>query len=85
MKYNNDQSLVIVSGKNYFGLNIIVHYVEARIERIIWIGFYKNKDNNKCLIHRLPKDLIIYILNGLLGKQSLTPPYIKITQTESKH
>ena len=32
-------------------------------ERIIWIGFYKNGKNNQCLIHLLPKDIIIFILN----------------------
>ena len=73
----NDEMLLILQNKSYCILNIYVHYIEARIERIIWIGFYKNNDNNKCLIQTLPKDIIIYILY-LLGKQSMTTPYIKI-------
>ena len=29
-----------------------------KIERIIWIGYEKNIDNDKCLIAKLPKDLV---------------------------
>ena len=32
------------------------------IERMIWIGYYKNIDNDKCLITKLPKDVIVYLL-----------------------
>ena len=79
MKYNGDEKLVILYDKNYFHLNIYIEYkcLESKIERIIWIGFYKNKENNKCLIQTLPKDLIISILS-FLGKQSIITPYIKI-------
>ena len=77
MKCHGDEKLLILQGKNYFNLNISVCHVKATIERIIWIGFYKNKDNSKCLIQTLPKDLIIYILD-LLGKQSVITPYIRI-------
>lgn len=77
MKCDGDRRLLIVNKKNYCHFNIYVHYVEATIERIIWIAFYKNRDNEKCLIQTLSKDLVIYILY-LLGKQSMTTPYIKI-------
>ena len=77
MKCNGDDKLLILNKKNYFALNIYIHYIESTIERIIWIGFYKNAENSKCLIKTLPKDLIIYILY-LLGKQSMKTPYIKI-------
>ena len=77
MKCNGDEKLVILYEKNYFHLNIYINYIESKIERIIWIGFYKNTENNKCLIKTLPKDLIIYILY-LLGKQAMITPYIKI-------
>ena len=76
-KCNGDDKLLILHKKNYFGLNIYINYIESFIERIIWIGFYKNTENNKCLIKTLPKDLIIYILY-LLGKQAMKTPYIKI-------
>ena len=77
MKCNGDEKLLILHDTNYFYLNIYVDYIESKIERIIWIGFYKNKENNKCLIKTLPKDLINYVLY-LLGKQSMIAPYIKI-------
>ena len=77
MKCNGDQKLVILYDKNYFHLNIYINYIESFVERIIWIGFYKNTENNKCLIKTLPKDLVIYILD-LLGKQAMKSPYIKI-------
>ena len=31
-------------------------------ERQIWIGLYKNDSNDKCMIHKLPKDIICLIL-----------------------
>ena len=77
MKCNGDDKLLILNGKNYFYFNIYINYIELKIERIIWIGFYKNNENDKCLIKTLPKDLIIEILH-LLGKQSMKTPYIKI-------
>ena len=77
MKCNGDDKLLILQHKNYFSLNIYINYIETKIEKIIWIGFYKNNDNKQCLIQTLPKDLIIYILY-LLGKQSMKTPYIKI-------
>ena len=75
---DDHEKLLIVYYQSYFSLNIYVHYVQARIERIIWIGFYKNKDNDKCLIQTLPKDLILHILY-LLGKRSMTGKYILIS------
>ena len=44
--------------------------IEWNIERIIWIAFYQNKDNKKCLIQLLPKDIVKKIL-ALLVSPSL--------------
>ena len=77
MNCNGDYKLLVLYQKNYFHLNIYTNYIESKIERIIWIGFYKNNENDKCLIKTLPKDLIIHILY-LLGKKSMITPYIKI-------
>ena len=78
MKCNGDRRLLILHGKGSFDLNVYMHYIEPRIERIIWIGFYKNKENKKCFVKTLPKDLIIYILY-FLGKQSMIAPYVIIS------
>ena len=40
-------------------------HLEWRKERIIWIGFYNNDDNEKCLIGLLPKDIVLLILEFL--------------------
>lgn len=78
LKYNKDKSVLIAQVHNYCRLNIYAHYMLPGIERIIWIAFYKNHKNNKCLIKNLPKDLIHCILH-LLGKEPMVAPYIKIT------
>ena len=80
MKCNDDKRLFITNGEKYCVFDIYVHYVEAIIERIIWIAFYKNDKNNSCLIKNLPKDIIKYILT-LLGKKWMVGdrPHVKIT------
>ena len=78
IKCRNDESIIICYKKNYCLFNIYSHYITYNIERIIWIGFYKNKQNSKCLINKLAKDLIIYILYFLGKKQLMVSPYIKI-------
>ena len=78
-KCNHDNSIVIAQDKYCCIFNIYAHYLELCVERIIWIGFYKNNDNDQCLIKMLPKDLLMHIL-CLLGKnQSIVKPCIKIT------
>ena len=75
----NSNRIIIAQYHNYGVLNIYANYHEPSIERIIWIGFYKNDKNDQCLIKTLPKDLILFILL-LLGKnQPLVKPYIKVT------
>ena len=76
LKYD-DQSIILLQEHNYCKFNIYKYYLESKIERIIWIGYYKNNDNNQCLMKKLPKDLILCILE-LLGKQLVMKPYIKI-------
>ena len=67
-KCNDGTSLLIVQYNKCYVLNCCPHYLSPSIERIIWIGFYKNVTNCKCLIAKLPKDVVIHILH-LLGKQ----------------
>ena len=42
--------------------NIETRYILWKQERLVWIAFDKNIKNSKCLIVKLPKDLIKYIL-----------------------
>ena len=41
------------------------------IERIIWIAFYKNEKNKKCVIQLLPKDVVKSILALIVSNSSL--------------
>ena len=65
-----DAKFLIMCDRNYCLLNYDIHYVSSRMERIIWIAFYKNNTNDKCFIKILPKDIILYILY-FLGKKPL--------------
>ena len=78
MKCNNGQSFLVVQEHNYCKFTIYRHYLKPTIERQIWIGFYKNDDNNKCFIKKLPKDVIIYIFSFVGKKKLLMPPCIAI-------
>ena len=80
IKCNGDAGrIIIVQQQNYCLLNVYAHFVEPTVERIIWIAFHKNGNNDKCLLKTLPKDLILYILCMLGKNQSMVEPYIKIT------
>ena len=39
-----------------------------KIERLIWIGYEKNSDNDKCLIAKLPKDLVKKCLSFVFSR-----------------
>ena len=77
MSCNNDKCILIVSRHSYCKLNIYKHYIEPAIERIMWIAFYKNDNNNHCLIKKLPKELLFEILY-FLGKELYLSSCIKI-------
>lgn len=46
----------------FFKLNLNATRIPWSCERQIWIAFRKNLNNNQCLIHQLPKDVINFIL-----------------------
>ena len=73
----NDPSMIIAYKRNYCFFHIYTHNISSKVEKLIWVAFYKNENNNKCLIKKLPKELIIDILR-LLGKQLIQNPHIKI-------
>ena len=41
-------------------------YFEWQQERLIWIAFYKNNENEKCLINLFPKDIVKEILRFVI-------------------
>ena len=54
---------MVFQAHNYCLFDIVLH--KWNIERILWIGFYKNDKNDTCLIKNLPKDVVLFILQFL--------------------
>lgn len=44
--------------------------LQWKIERIVWIGYYKNENNFQCFWKLVPKDLVNHILSFLNTKNS---------------
>ena len=55
----------------YFLFKINVNYIEWKQLRLIWIAFYKNDDNDKCLIKIISKDSIKHIITFLAPIKSI--------------
>ena len=72
--------MIVIQKRKHFVFGIYIDRIDWNLERIIWIGFYKNNNNTNCLIKNLPKDLIKYILNivGTFVDDSESQSYIKI-------
>ena len=65
----SDMCLYLFATKSqYWKKNIVLtlnYSMGWNHERLIWIGFYKNKSNHKCLVQCLPKDVVFYMLEFL--------------------
>ena len=62
---------------NYCLFKLYDHPIEWDNERILWIGFYKNKQNCQCFIDTLPKDVLLYVLS-YFQKIDYEIPHIRI-------
>ena len=62
---NGTYRLMLMQNKNCSYINIFTNSIDWNILRIIWIGFYKNNRNYKCLIGNLAKDIILFIFTFL--------------------
>ena len=58
MLFPANHGVIVVTGQCCAFINIFSHVLEWEIARLIWIGFYKNENNDDCFIDQLPKDLI---------------------------
>ena len=67
----NDEATVIVlqSSAGYL-FRISDCYLEWNKIRLLWIAFYKNRNNYYCPVAKLPKDLIFHIIK-FIGKLKL--------------
>ena len=79
-KYGEFQSMIVLQDQNQFIFDIYVDNIDWNIEKLLWIAFYKNNNNNSdCLLAKLPKDLIRYIVD-LIGRSMIdeSRSFIKI-------
>ena len=61
--YNGENIIDAFCGITDINLDKIVenYNQDWQTERIIWIGYHKNKDSQTCFFSKLPKDIIKYI------------------------
>ena len=80
--YKNVNPIFFVSQDyEYFLFKINVNYIEWKQLRLIWIAFYKNDDNDKCLMKIISKDAIKHIITFLgpiksIGTDSINVLYV---------
>ena len=58
----------------------IYHSPQWNVERMIWIGYNKNNDNQQCFLPSLPKDVIRSILDFL--NQTVVCEYPQVDQSQ---
>ena len=51
-----------MQGEGHYLFDICTYGLRWEIERLLWIGYYKSKKNNKCLIQTLPKEILLKII-----------------------
>ena len=60
------KSIVLIMQENKYSHFVVFSgCIEWKIVRLIWIGFYNNENNDKCLIKTLPKDIIKLVVSFL--------------------
>jgi len=71
VKKRYNLSIHLNNGSNHIMIklkDIIPDYpiMQWESQRIIWIGFYKNQENEKCMFGSLMKEIIKYIIQFLI-------------------
>ena len=61
----DNKQLIVTSKESHYAFDIYTHCIEWNVFRLIWIGFYKNENNEKCFIPSIPKDVLIHIMSFL--------------------
>ena len=63
----NKKSIMIMHDHFYWSFDVFSNYgfIDWKIERLIWIAFLKNDENDKCLIKKLPKDIVKHVMKFL--------------------
>ena len=60
-------SINLINLFKHFGMEFLLSGIPWNSERILWIGFKKNTNNNKCIFanKQFPKDILLHILSFL--------------------
>ena len=76
MKERHCQTMIVLQKEKHFVFDIYISGIKWEAERIIWIGFYNNDENDDtsdtCLISKLSKDVVNHMLN-MIRTQYISP------------
>lgn len=59
MLFDNEKKMIVAQKNKFYQFGL--YSTPWSHERLIWIAFYKNKDNEKCIFNKLYKDLVRHI------------------------
>ena len=68
-----NQNIIVLHKYDCFVFDFCLHYLSWEVARIVWIGFEKNVNNDKCLLNLLSKDLIKHVLSLLGTRRNMIP------------
>ena len=54
--------MIVIQEKTLYWFNISDCYLEWKLIRLIWIGFYKSNCNCESYFARLSKDLVLHVI-----------------------
>ena len=66
--FETPDGIIVLQDKNGAYCQMSVEMLAWEIERLIWIAFYQNSQNDKCFLGKLPKDIITNYIFKLLGR-----------------
>ena len=67
MVYETHNGIIVRCNKNCAYFKVFWDILDWNIVRLIWIGFYKNVENQDCVISKLPKDIITHYIFKFVG------------------
>ena len=59
------KSMLVMQHTGHFSFDVCMYALPWKIVRLLWIGYYNNDKNEKCLIQKLPKDILSKIIKLL--------------------
>ena len=67
---DNKQNCIVIQKHSYFTFNLNsimnLHQFPWKLERLVWIAYEKNENNENCLLATVAKDVILHIISFLV-------------------